>query len=72
MYYTGIEKAWSQSKQANERGGAVGWSQPARSIGSGITQREEGDLGNKIELIDGSKMKVRKNEEMKVGRRANR
>jgi hypothetical protein len=44
LHYTGIEKVWWQSKQANGRGGAVGWSQPARSITSGIKQSEEGDL----------------------------
>ena len=45
MHYRGTEKAWWHSKQANGRGGAVGWLQSARSIGSAIKQWEEGDIG---------------------------
>jgi hypothetical protein len=44
VYCRGIEKAWWQSKEANGRGGAVEWSQPARSIESGTKQWEEGDI----------------------------
>jgi len=42
--YRGTEKDWWQSQQANGRGGTVGWSQPARSKGSGIKQWEEGGI----------------------------
>jgi len=44
IHYRGIQKAWWHSKQANGRG-AVGRSQSARNIGSGIKQWEEGDIG---------------------------
>ena len=45
MDYRGTEKAWWHSKQPDGSGGDVGWSQSARSIGSGTKQWEEGDIG---------------------------